>query len=89
VASAPVARIQESGPAAIEECAANGYAMVTLASFNQSRSLVDLAHALGIEARSSGIANRQQMIEAAEIGCNGMTINWPDWLMEYVRDRAG
>jgi glycerophosphoryl diester phosphodiesterase len=63
--------------------------MVTLASFNHSRKLVDLAHSLGMEARSSGIANRRQMIEAAELGCDGMTINWPDWLIDYVRTRAG
>lgn len=87
VSSAPVTRIEQSGPVAIEECAANGYAMVTLASFNHSAALVDLAHSLGLEARSSGIASRAQMIEAAEIGCNGMTINWPDWLMAYVDER--
>jgi glycerophosphoryl diester phosphodiesterase len=88
VASAPVTRIRQSGTRAIEECARRGYAMVTLASFNHSEELVDLAHSLGMEARSSGIANRQQMIEAAELGCNGMTINWPDWLIDYVRTRA-
>jgi glycerophosphoryl diester phosphodiesterase len=89
VASAPVSRIRQLGPGAIEECARHGYAMVTLASFNQSTELVDLAHSLGMEARSSGIAHREQMIEAAEMGCNGMTINWPDWLIDYVRDRTG
>jgi glycerophosphoryl diester phosphodiesterase len=89
VASAPVTRIREIGPRAIEECARHGYAMVTLASFNHAKELVDLAHSLGMEARSSGIADREQMIEAAEMGCNGMTINWPDWLMNYVRDRTG
>lgn len=87
VSSAPVTRIEQNGPAAIRECAANGYAMVTLASFNHSTEMVDLAHSLGLEARSSGIASRAQMIEAAEIGCNGMTINWPDWLMAYVDER--
>jgi glycerophosphoryl diester phosphodiesterase len=86
-AAAPVARLREVGPRAIEEAAGRGHAMVTLASFNQSKGLVDLAHSLGLEARSSGIAERAQMVEAAEIGCNGMTINWPDWLMDYVRDR--
>lgn len=87
VAAAPVDRLRDAGPRAIEHCAESGYAMVTLAAFNQSRELVDLAHSLGMEARSSGISDRRQMIEAAEIGCNGMTINWPDWLMDYVRDR--
>jgi glycerophosphoryl diester phosphodiesterase len=28
------------------------------------------------------------MIAAAELGCNGMTINWPDWLIDYVREHA-
>ena len=88
VAAAPVEKIRADGRRAIEKCAANGYAMVTLAAFNHSKALVDLAHDLGIEARSSGIANREQMIEAAEMGCNGMTINWPDWLIDYVRTRS-
>jgi glycerophosphoryl diester phosphodiesterase len=88
VASAPVAKLRQDGPGAIEECAGHGYAMVTFASFNHSKELVDLAHSLGMEARSSGIASRAQMIEAAEMGCNGMT-NWPDWLIDYVRDRTG
>jgi len=87
VASAPVKKIRCDGPRAIEECVAHGYAMVTLAAFNHSKALVDLAHDLGIEARSSGISNREQMIEAAEMGCNGMTINWPDWLIDYVGTR--
>ena len=26
---------------------------------------------------------------AAEIGCNGMTINWLDWLQDYARENAG
>jgi glycerophosphoryl diester phosphodiesterase len=86
-AAAPVARLRADGPAAIAHCAAQGYAMVTLASSNHSAALVELAHARGLEARSSGIATREQMIAAAEMGCNGMTINWPDWLIEYARTR--
>jgi glycerophosphoryl diester phosphodiesterase len=86
VAWAPGFEPRLPGASGIEHCAEQGYAMVTLASFNHSRELVDLAHGLGLEARSSGIATREQMIEAAEIGCNGMTINWPDWLVDYVSD---
>jgi len=86
-ASAPVDMLRDDGPGAIRHCADSGYSMVTLAAFNQTRALVDLAHSLGMEARSSGIRNRAQMIEAIEIGCNGMTINWPDWLMDHVADR--
>jgi glycerophosphoryl diester phosphodiesterase len=89
VAWAPEAALRDDGPAAVRQCAANGFAMITLNSRNQARALVDLAHSLGIEARSSGISSREQVIAAAEIGCNGMTINWPDWLLDYVRSRAG
>ena len=63
--------------------------MVTLNASNQSRELVELAHSLGMEARSSGIATRDRMIAATEIGCNGMTINWSDWLMDHVRELRG
>lgn len=85
---APVAAVKESGPTAIEQASRYGFNMVTLASFNLDASLVQQAHDLGMECRSSGIQNRQHMIEAIEAGCNGMTINWPDWLMEYVGTRG-
>lgn len=82
---APNKQIKELGAAkAIEYVAQSGYDIVTLSSWNHSRELVRQAHQLGIEARSSGIKNREQMIEAVEAGCNGMTINWPDWLLNYI-----
>lgn len=89
VAWAPERLLAEAPALAVEKCAAYGFSMITLNTSNQSRAVVELAHALGIEARSSGISNREKMIAAAEIGCNGMTINWLDWLMDYVRDQRG
>jgi glycerophosphoryl diester phosphodiesterase len=89
VAWAPEAMLNEDPRRAVERCSANGFSMITLNATNQSRELVELAHSLGIEARSSGISSRQKMVAAAEIGCNGMTINWPDWLQQYVREAAG
>lgn len=86
---APEALLASDPAEAIRQAAANGFAMVTLNASNQSRELVELAHSLGIEARSSGISSREKMIAAAEIGCNGMTINWLDWLMDYLRDQRG
>ncbi len=84
---APNGLIRDLGPEkAIEQVAAKGHNMVVLSARNQSRWLVELAHGYGIEARSSGIRSRGQMIEAVEIGCNGMTINWPDWLMDYITE---
>jgi glycerophosphoryl diester phosphodiesterase len=84
IAWAPEKLLASDPLSAVERCALNGFRMVTLNSRNQSRDLVEHAHALGLEARSSGIASREQMIAAAELGCNGMTINWPDWLIDYV-----
>ncbi len=86
VASACVQRLKDAGPKAIEECAEYGYHMVTLAAFNHTQELVDLGHSLGMEVRTSGIQNREHMIEGVELGTNGMTINWPDWLMDYVAE---
>jgi glycerophosphoryl diester phosphodiesterase len=84
VASAPNTRIKKFGARAIEQNAEFGYAMTTLSAWNHSRELVQLGQSLGMEVRSSGIANRQIMVDAVATGCNGMTINWPDWLMDYV-----
>ena len=81
---APNRQLKERGVQAIGEVAKAGHDIAVLSGFNQSRELVEAAHACGLEARSSGIKNHQQMVEAVEICCNGMTINWPDWLIEYV-----
>jgi glycerophosphoryl diester phosphodiesterase len=87
-ALAPVRALGEKGAEVVDEVARGGHEMLILASFNQTKELVDRAHALGMEARSSGIRSRQQMIEAVQIGCNGMTINWPDWLIGYVTGKG-
>lgn len=89
IAWAPEELLRTDPPEAVRRCARNGFSMITLNAFNQSRELVELAHSLGIEARSSGISSREKMIAAVELGCNGMTINWPDWLMDYVRGLGG
>jgi glycerophosphoryl diester phosphodiesterase len=88
IAWAPETLLRDDPRQAIEQCAANGFTMITLNSTNQTRELVELAHGQGLEARSSGISTREKMIAAADLGCNGMTINWPDWLIDYTRNRA-
>ena len=82
---APHSQMREmGGQGAIEYIAHSGHDMVTLNARSHSRELVDVAHRCGIEARSSGIRNHDEMVEAVECGCNGMTINWPDWLLSYI-----
>jgi glycerophosphoryl diester phosphodiesterase len=75
IAWAPETMLREDPVRAVEQCAANGFAMITLNGRNQSRELIERARSLGLEARSSGIGSREQMVAAAELGCNGMTIN--------------
>lgn len=88
IASAPNTRFKQHGKRALEQNAEFGYAMFTMSAWNHSKELVELGHSLGMEVRSSGIANRQVMIDAAATGCNGMTVNWPDWLMDYVANNS-
>ncbi|NQW16778.1 MAG: hypothetical protein HQ478_04755 [Chloroflexi bacterium] len=88
IASAPNTRFKRLGARAIEQNAEFGYSMVTMSAWNHSTDLVELGHSLGMEVRSSGIADRQTMEDAVATGCNGMTINWPDWLIEYVANMS-
>lgn len=85
IAWAPEQLLSDDPRRAVEQCVANGFTMITLNSTNQSRELVQFAQGHGLEARSSGISSREKMIAAVELGCNGMTINWPDWLIDYTR----
>jgi glycerophosphoryl diester phosphodiesterase len=85
---APNRQLKAMGVGAIEAVARAGHDIAVLSGFNQTKELVDAAHALGLEVRSSGIKNHQQMVEAVQIGCNGMTINWPDWLINYVNKES-
>ncbi len=83
----PVERLKTDGPGTVREAASYGITMFVFNSGNVDADLVQLAHDLGMDTRSSGIKNRQQMIESVEAGCNGMTINWPDWLIDYMKTR--
>ena len=78
--------LRERGPRAVAAAREAGHQMINLNASNQSAELVDLGHDLGLEVRSSGIRNRDDMAEAVRIGCNGMTINWPDWLIDCVAE---
>jgi glycerophosphoryl diester phosphodiesterase len=71
----------------VQQAADLGITMFVFNSTTLDPALVALANELGMETRCSGIKNRDQMIEAVNAGCNGMTINWPDWLLEYVEQK--
>lgn len=69
------------------EAVRQGFAQVINMAHESNPEVVKYGHELGLEIRSSAIRDRDAMIRAVETGCNGMTINWPDWLMEYMKGR--
>jgi len=48
--------------------------------------IVKYGQEIGLEIRARA-RDREGMIRAVEAGCNGMTINWPDWLTEYLKNK--
>lgn len=50
---------------------------------------VGLAHEQGLLVRAWGIDDRRQLDLLYETGADGATVNWPDWLPDVERDRAG
>ncbi len=45
------------------------------------KELVAFAHTRVSEVRAYGILNIADAIQTIEAGCDGLTINWPDWLI--------
>ncbi len=76
--------LEGNAEAALRTAAKAGVTMVVLSMPNLDAGLVRLAQELGLEARGAGIRKTADMLAVIEAGCNGMTINWPDWLVEYV-----
>ncbi|MDA0337685.1 MAG: glycerophosphodiester phosphodiesterase family protein, partial [bacterium] len=70
--------------AAIVRTAAAGHDGISLYVEVITREWVRAAHDAGLEVRCWGIRTRPQMERGARTGCNGMTINWPDWLQQWV-----
>ena len=81
---APVQQLRKGAAEAIRATARAGHDIVALPTAYHSKELVELAHSCGMEARSLGIRNPQDMVDSVEAGSNGMTINWPDWLIDYI-----
>ena len=50
--------------------------------------LVAFAHARGLEVRAWGVGDEELMIRAVDAGVDGMTVNFPDKLLTYLRDQG-
>lgn len=51
--------------------------------------LVDEARSRGLEIRCWGVKTQAAMAAGAACGVNGMTINWPDWLQQWIGAQVG
>lgn len=69
---------------AIDEAVRQGHEAVSLSARVVDEELVRAGQAAGLEVRCFGIRSRHDMERAAGTGCNGMTINWPDWLTDWI-----
>jgi len=48
--------------------------------------LVEMLHSAGFEVRCHGIFDEALMRHAVDCGADGMTINFPDKLVEYLKE---
>lgn len=54
---------------------------------NMTKEKVDLWHSLGFNVRAWGISDEAIMRTVYDIGADGMTVNFPDRLIEYIKTK--
>ncbi len=52
-----------------------------------NKEVVNKWHKMGFNVRAWGVYNEDLMKQAYEAGCDGMTVNFPDKLTEYIKSR--
>jgi len=51
-----------------------------------NKEIVSKWHKMGFNVRAWGVYNEDLMKQAYEAGCDGMTVNFPDKLTNYIGD---
>ena len=74
--------------AALDAAAAAGHDAASLHVDACTPERVARGRAAGLEVRAWGVRDRGGMARAAEAGVHGVTINWPDWLQDWVARRG-
>lgn len=59
-----------------------GFAQICPMVASLTAERVTHAHARGLSVRAWGIAERWEVARLRETGVDGVTVNWPDWLLE-------
>jgi glycerophosphoryl diester phosphodiesterase len=65
---------------AIQEAAAAGFSQICPAARDVTPARVAAAHRRIREVRAHSVSTREDMMRVIAAGCDGLTINWPDWL---------
>ncbi len=71
----------------LDEAKRLGFNQVIVDAPDIEPEVVKYGQKIGLEIRAAAIRDRDGMAKAVEAECNGMTINWPDWLIEYMKSR--
>jgi len=65
----------------IEQVAGAGLNQICPHAQDTTQAAVQTAHARGLDVRAWGISTIELALQTIESGCDGFTINWPDWFM--------
>ena len=70
--------------AAISESKKLGFNQVAVRAPVMSKDHVDQAAVLGLRIRGWGVKSKEDMDRVLAMGAEGMTIDWPDWLVRRI-----
>ena len=74
-------RAGEFTPDKVDQAAAAGFFQICPPATETDREVVASAHARLAEVRAHSVKGATEMMRAIDAGCDGLTINWPDWLV--------
>jgi len=66
----------------IKRAADAGFSQFCPLASEVTKDRVTEAHKHLSEVRAHGVKSKTDMIRVIETGCDGLTINWPDWLLQ-------
>jgi len=79
---------RRSAEGAIERAAEARFDLVAFAAEELTSGLVRAAHARGLEIRAWGVRSKADIRHVLDVGADGMTVDWPDVLLDELRRRA-
>ena len=65
----------------IDRAADAGFFQICPAAQDTSKAMVDAAHTRLPEVRAWAVSGIEPALQAIDSGCDGFTINWPDWFV--------